>query len=229
MTSTVSPTTRRMTFPLSLEDARSLNAGDLLLIDGEIVVTAGLPTHQRLLEALKGTEPLPLELHEGCLFHIGSYSEEAPDGSFIVRYINPTTSTRFNPYMPTLIRELGLHAVGGKGGLDAASVAAMKETGCVYLSFLGGGCTLLSEAVKEVLEVGWRDMLTHYRVVRLKVEALGPVTVAIDAHGNSCYADVMDSVSNRLPDILESLAQERRQAADREAARLASLSVDPGK
>jgi len=29
----------------------------------------------------------------------------------------------------------------------------------------------------------------QYRLMRLQVEGLGPVTVAIDAHGNSNYAD----------------------------------------
>jgi fumarate hydratase subunit beta len=132
------------------------------------------------------------------LFHIGSYSQESAD-RFEVLYINPTTSTRFNPYMPRLIEGLELHTVGGKGGLDAASAAAMQRAGCVYLSFLGGGCTLLSQAVREVLEVGWREMLTHYRVVRLRVEGLGPVTVAIDAHGHSLYADAAQQAQSSSP------------------------------
>jgi len=205
-------TTHRMRFPLSQADARSLRAGDQVLIDGEIVVTAGLPTHQRLLRALDGAEPLPLDLRGQSLFHIGSYSQER-DGRFEVLYINPTTSTRFNPYMPTLIRALDLHAVGGKGGLDGETVAALREVGGVYLSFLGGGCTLLSEAVKEVLQVGWPDMLTHYRLVRLRVEGLGPVTVAIDSHGNSCYADAQGRALGRLDGIMKTLDIARAKAA----------------
>ncbi len=201
-------TTHRMRFPLSAEDARILRAGDQVVLDGEIVVTAGLPTHQRLLRALDGAEPLPLPIHGGSLFHIGSYSREE-HGSFEVLYINPTTSTRFNPYMPRLVRELGLHAIGGKGGLDAQSVEALKDVGCVYLSFLGGGCTLLSSAVREVLEVGWPDMLTHYRLVRLKVEGLGPATVAIDAHGCSLYEQAGTHAQSLLPDLLAEMDRER--------------------
>ena len=64
--------------------------------------------------------------------------------------MNPTTSTRFNGFMPGFIRRLGLRAVGGKGGLDRACADAMREAGCVYLSFLGGGCPLLSDAIKAV-------------------------------------------------------------------------------
>jgi len=204
----MSITTHRMRFPLSREDALRLRAGDQVVLDGEIVVTAGLPTHQRLLRALDGAEPLPLELRGQSLFHIGSYNREA-GGQFEVLYINPTTSTRFNPYMPRLVRELGLHAVGGKGGLDQACVAALRETGCVYLSFLGGGCTLLSQALRGVVRVGWPDMLTHYRLVRLKVEGLGPCTVAIDAHGNSCYADAGAQARARLPEIMAELDAQR--------------------
>jgi fumarate hydratase subunit beta len=200
--------THRLNFPLSEADARSLQAGDQVIIDGEIIVTAGLPTHQRLIGCLDGKEPLPMALQGASVFHIGSYSQEV-DGRFEVLYINPTTSTRFNPYMPRLVREFGWHAVGGKGGLDAASAQALKDTGCVYLSFLGGGCTLHSQAIKQVMEVGWSDMLTHYRLVRLRVEGLGPVTVGIDAHGRSLYDEEHAAAIEKRAEILATLNADR--------------------
>jgi fumarate hydratase subunit beta len=196
--------TLRLPFPLSEADARSLQAGDQVLIDGEIVITAGLPTHQRLLGCLDGREPVPLTLQGASLFHLGSFSREV-QGRFELLYLNPTTSTRFNPLMPRLIRGFGWHAVGGKGGLDAASVEALREVGGVYLSFLGGGCTLLSQAVREVLEVGWSDMLPHYRLVRLRVEGLGPATVGIDAHGRSLYDEEQRAARDRLPALMQQL------------------------
>ncbi|MBH1965266.1 MAG: fumarate hydratase C-terminal domain-containing protein [Comamonadaceae bacterium] len=207
----MSITTHRMQFPLSREDALRLRAGDQVILDGEIVITAGLPTHQRLIAALGGAEPLPMDLADQSLFHLGSYSKEV-GGKFEIEYMNPTTSTRFNPYMPTLIRELRLHAVGGKGGLDSACAQALREVGGVYLSFLGGGCALLSAAVKEVIQVGWPDMLIHYRLVRLRVEGLGPVTVGIDAHGNSCYDTAREQARDKFEDIMNELAVARAQA-----------------
>lgn len=203
--------THRLTFPLSEADARELRAGDLVVIDGEIIVTAGIPTHERMLRCLDRHETPPMELQGVSIFHLGSFSRET-DGHFEVLYINPTTSTRFNPVMPRLIEGFGWHAVGGKGGLDAASLPAMRAAGCVYLSFLGGGCTLLSAAVKEVLQIGWSDMLTHYRLVRLRVEGLGPATVGIDAHGRSLYAEEQASAKERLPEILARLAARRAEA-----------------
>ena len=204
--------THRKTFPLSEADARELRAGDLVIMDGEIVVTAGMPTHERLLRCLDGVESVPMDLTGASLFHLGSYSREAGD-KLEVLYLNPTTSTRFNPYMPRLIDGFEFHAVGGKGGLDESCVRAMRATGCVYLSFLGGGAALHTAAIREVIEVGWADMLMHYRLVRLRVEGLGPATVGIDAHGRSLYAEEQSTAKDRLPQILDDLAADRGRAA----------------
>lgn len=191
----------RLSFPLTEADARNLRAGDLVTLDGEIVITAGMPTHERLLRCLDGQEPLPMQLQEASVMHLGSFSRDMGE-RLEVLYLNPTTSTRFNPFMPRLLRGFRWHAVGGKGGLDAASAEALQEVGGVYLSFLGGGCTLLSHAVQDVVEVGWRDMLTHYRLVRLKVQGLGPATVGIDAQGRSLYDEEKAAVQARRAAIV---------------------------
>lgn len=203
--------THRLTLPLTEADVRGLALGDLVILDGEIVVTAGLPTHQRIAEYLRAGRPLPIDLEGAALFHLGSYAREA-EGGLEILYINPTTSTRFNGYMPEFIRALGLRAVGGKGGLDAASAAAMAEVGCVYLSFLGGGAQLHTGAIREVVEVAWDDLIAHYRLVKLRVEGLGPLTVAIDAHGNNGYDQLREGALARLPDIRAELDREREAA-----------------
>ncbi len=200
---------RTMRMPMSPEDARSLRAGDMILLEGEIVITAGLPTHHRLLACAEEGRTPPIGIRGGSLLHLGSYSRDTADGGLEVLYMNPTTSTRFNPLMPRLIRHFGLTAVGGKGGLDAVCTAAMQEVGCVYLSFLGGGAPLHSTAIRAVREVAWNDLVAHYLVVRLAVEGLGPVTVGIDAHGNSLFDTLRDQAAGRMEGILARLAEER--------------------
>jgi fumarate hydratase subunit beta len=202
---------KAVSLPISEAEVRSLRVGDLITLNGEITITAGMPTHERMLDYLRRGEPLPFDLEEGSLLHLGGYSHETPAGPDLV-YMNPTTSTRFNPYMPELIRGFGLRVTGGKGGLDAASARAMQEVGCVYLSFLGGGCTLLSQAIRKVEAVYWDDLIVHYRVTRLQVEGLGPVTVGIDAHGRSLYEEGAVDAADRLPDILAGLAAARASA-----------------
>lgn len=195
--------------PLSDADVRALKVGDIVHVSGEIHSTAGIPTHKRMLECLARGEALPFELKGGALFHLGSYNIEDDKGGLQILYINPTTSTRFNDLMPQLIPALGLRLTGGKGGLDARSAQAMKEAGCVYLSFLGGGAPILTDAIKRVTGIGWRDMISHYRLVRIEVERLGPLTVAIDAHGNSVYDDTIKAMQDKRASILAELRAER--------------------
>ena len=205
---------RRVTMPMTREDARSLRAGDMILLDGEIIITAGLPTVQRLVACAEEGRAPPFPLDGGSLLHLGSYSQDTADGGLEILYMNPTTSTRFNRLMPGLIRHFRLTAVGGKGGLDAGCVQAMQEVGCVYLSFLGGGAPLHSAAIEAVREVAYSDLVAHYRLVRLAVRGLGPLTVGIDAHGNSLFDTLQDQAQDRLPAILAQLAKDRVAAGD---------------
>jgi fumarate hydratase subunit beta len=198
----------RLQLPLSETAVRGLEVGDFVVLDGEIVLTAGLPTHERIQQHIDAGKPLPIDVTGGTLFHLGSFSRER-NGKFEVLYMNPTTSTRFDAFMPRFIRHFGLRAVGGKGGLDLASAEAMREVGCVYLTFLGGGAPLHSDAIREVVQVEWNDLVSHYRLVKLRVERLGPLLVGIDAHGNSSFETLSRRAEQRLPEILQELDAER--------------------
>lgn len=199
---------RRLTLPMDRETAASLRLGDMVLLDGPIVMTAGIPTHQRIVEGIRSGTPPPIDLTHAAFFHLGSFSREGA-GGFEVLYMNPTTSTRFNPVMPEIIRHFGLRCVGGKGGLDAACAAALKEAGGVYLSFLGGGAPIHSAAIRRIVRVEWDDLIPHYRLVEIEVSALGPLTVAIDAHGNNIYDDLTAQALARRQALLDRMTAER--------------------
>lgn len=206
------PELPRLTLPLSPEQARSLKLGDTVLLDGEVSMTAGLPVHQRLVNALTHGAALPFSLRGTAFFHMGS-SCRREEGRWVPNYVNPTTSTRFDTYMPGLIRGLGLTSTGGKGGMGSACVEVMREVGCVYFSMPGGASPLLSEGAVERLETGWDDLIEQFRLSRFRLSGLGPVTVAIDAHGNSMYEDLQRRARERLPGILQELDDQRQRAA----------------
>ena len=195
--------------PLSREDVELLDAGDSVYLTGEIFATAGMPTHDRLLKCLDGDEQLPFDFTGGALFHLGSLIEEDADGEMRIRYMNPTTSTRFNGFMPRIIPGLGLRFTGGKGGLDAVCANTMRTCGCVYLSFLGGGAPIITSAIRRIVAVGWPEMISHYRVVKLEVERLGPLVVGIDAKGQSIYDSTRDSANARRASIIEQMRMDR--------------------
>jgi fumarate hydratase subunit beta len=205
-----------LTCPPSAEAVAALKVGDLVYLSGEITVTGGLPAHKRMVEYLDNDRPLPIPM-DGVFIHLPHMVEERPEGGYDIHYVNPTTSRRFDAYMPRFIRAFDLKIVGGKGGLGAEAVQAIAEKGCVYLSLLGGGSPILSEAIKDVLAVEWRDFPPHFRLSKMLVEELGPLTVGIDAHGHSVYQGLEDQARARLPAIMALLAQ-RRATADRETS-----------
>lgn len=197
--------------PPSADAVAALEVGDLVYLSGELVVTGGLPAHKRMIEYLDRGEPLPIAM-DGVFIHLPHMVEQQPDGRYLIHYVNPTTSRRFDDYMPRLIRAFGLKIVGGKGGLGPAASEAMAEAGCAYVSLLGGGSPILSEAIKDVLAVAWTDFPPHFWLAKLRVENLGPLTVGIDARGVSRYQALEDQARERLPEIMARLAS-RREAA----------------
>lgn len=199
---------RSLTIPFTPDVARSLRLGDVVWLDGEVVATAGYPTHQRMVAAINTGVPPPVPLDDCALFHLGCMSREE-DGVLRPLYVNPTTSTRFNAMIPQIIRHHHITALAGKGGLDAACVAAMREVGCVYFSIVGGAAALVTEGVTEVTETGWDDLILQFRLNRLRLRGFGPLVVAIDAHGNSLFDDLANRAQARLPAILARLAADR--------------------
>ena len=202
----------RLQLPLSEQGVRALRLGDTVSIDGDIVVSIGLPTHQRIAEHLRDGKPLPMDLRGAAFLHLSCYNREGADGPQAL-YLGTTTSTRFDAFMPSFIRSLGLRMVGGKGGLDMECVHAMQEVGCVYLSFLGGSTALLSPSLRRVVDVQWTDLISQFRLVKLNVEDLGPATVAIDAHGNSLYESLRRDARERRSDIVAGLNAARMSRA----------------
>ena len=59
------------------------------------------------------------------------------------------------------------------------------------------------------------DLVPHCRLVKLRVEGPGPATVGIDAQGGSLYESLARDTGDHLPEILDALADARRQGVPR--------------
>lgn len=200
---------RELSLPMTAQAAHALRVGDTVRITGDITVSIGLPAHRRMAELAARGDPLPVDLRDGAFLHLSTCVRETPDG-IVPLYLNPSTSTRYDAWMPSIVRAFRPRLVGGKGGLDSASVQALRDVGCVYLSFLGGGLPLLSRALRSVVASHWNEYISQFRLTTLSVESMGPATVAIDAHGHSLYDELRAEAQRRMPAIVERLAQARR-------------------
>lgn len=190
---------------------KDLRVGELVTLSGLIHVTIGIPVHKHLINSLSDREsPILEKMRGGCFFHLSTYVDEGPLGMKPL-YINPSTSTRYNEWMPSLIEGFQLKMVGGKGGLDEHSVQAIRENGSVYLSFLGGGSPMLSKGLKRVVDSNWNNYISQFRLLTLEVEQFGPATVAIDAMGHSIYEDLKLSAGLKFDAIVEELNTQRSE------------------
>ncbi len=171
---------RKLTAPLSREDALSLRAGEHILLSGT-VYTARDAAHLRMLGLLAEGKPLPVDLEGQVIYYAGP--TPTPEGK-PVGSIGPTTSVRMDAMTPALLAQ-GLRGMIGKGGRSDEVVAAMREHGAVYFAAVGGAAALMASCVTEMTVVCWDD-LGPESVKRLTLDEL-PLVVAIDAAGNDAF------------------------------------------
>jgi hypothetical protein len=106
----------------------------------------------------------------------------APEGREALAYLEKRGLSR------ATVKRFGLgYAPDGWRNL----LEAMKAQGCVYLAMTGGAAVLAAKGIKAVKRVEWLDLGMPEALWVVEVEELGPMIVAMDAHGNSMY-DAVD-------------------------------------
>ena len=103
---------RQITAPLTPEVARSLRAGESVLLSGT-VYTARDAAHKRLCQLVAEGTPLPFPIEGSVIYYVGP--TPARPGQAIGS-AGPTSSYRMDAYAPTLL-DLGELGMIGKGHL----------------------------------------------------------------------------------------------------------------
>ncbi|MBR7130565.1 MAG: Fe-S-containing hydro-lyase [Lentisphaeria bacterium] len=172
---------KTLTTPFTLDDIRSLRAGDRVELSGT-VYTGRDAAHKRLCTLLDKGESLPVDLAGQAIYFVGPCP--APPGRPIGS-AGPTTSGRMDFYSPQIIAKCGLRAMIGKGDRSQAVKDAMKEYGCVYFAATGGAGALIANSITAAEVVAFDD-LGPEAIYKLTFDKL-PLVVAIDSEGNSLY------------------------------------------
>ncbi|AEG18514.1 FumA C-terminus/TtdB family hydratase beta subunit [Methanobacterium paludis] len=168
--------------PLSGDKTKNLRVGDIVYISG-IIYTARDSAHKRIVE-----EGAPVDLNRAVIFHAGPIIKSSEDGYEMVA-VGPTTSTRMNPYEPSVIN-MGVGGIIGKGGMDKATSQALVDNEAVYLTAVGGCAAHYVKSVLGVRDVHWLDLGVPEAVWELEVEKFGPLIVTMDSEGGNLYEKV---------------------------------------
>lgn len=167
--------------PLREEDVLALQAGDWVYLSG-VVYGARDAAHQRMVEALRRGEPLPIPLEGQVLYYVGP--APAKEG-WAVGPAGPTTSGRMDPFTVPLL-ERGLKATVGKGTRSPEVKQALVRCRAVYLATVGGAAAVLARHIVRAAPVAYPDLGTE-AIWELEFSQF-PAVVANDAHGGDLYA-----------------------------------------
>jgi fumarate hydratase class I len=125
----------------------------------------------------------------------------AKDGErWRVTAAGPTTSIREEPYQADVIARNGVRAVIGKGGMGAKTLAALQQSGAVYLNAIGGAAQFYARTITGVDGVSLMEFGTPEAMWHLSIENF-PAIVTMDAHGNSLHRDVESASARELAGI----------------------------
>ena len=171
---------KKIETPLTIDKVRELNAGDIVLLSGEIF-TARDAAHKRLVELVDKNEKLPLELQDAIIYYVGP---TPPKPGEVIGSAGPTTSYRMDSYTPKLL-DLGLKGMIGKGLRGKEVIDSMIKNRCIYFGAIGGAAALMAKCIKKSELIAYEDLGAE-AIRKLWVEDM-PLVVVIDSHGNNLY------------------------------------------
>ena len=171
---------KKIRAPFDETTARSLRAGDRVLITGTILAARDA-AHKRLVETLDRGEPLPVDLQGAVVYYLGP-SPARPGNP--IGAAGPTTSGRMDAYTPRLLKQ-GLKGMIGKGYRSPDVIMAMEEFGVPYLAAVGGAGALIARSIRKYTVLAYED-LGPEAVAAMEVEDF-PAIVVIDCLGGNYY------------------------------------------
>jgi len=157
--------------------------GETLLISGKLL-TGRDAAHKRIVDLLERGEALPggLDFRGRFIYYVGPVD---PVGDEVVGPAGPTTATRMDKFTEIMLDRTGLLGMIGKAERGPQAVATIARYGAVYLIATGGAAYLVSKAIRAARVLAFAE-LGMEAVYEFEVEDM-PVTVAVDAHGNSIH------------------------------------------
>jgi L(+)-tartrate dehydratase beta subunit len=191
--------TYTFTTPLTEEMVRKLNVRDLVTLNGIIFGIRDLT----LIHIFDRKNQPPVSLQGAALIHTAPSLKKTGE-KWEKICVGTTTSGRMDRFTPGLMEKYGARAIIGKGGQYQGSLEAMKKFGGVYLAIVGGAAAVETKQIVEVEKVYFEELHPE-ALYQFRVKDFGPLTVAMDSHGNHIYFEVKARAEKKLPEIYRRL------------------------
>jgi fumarate hydratase class I len=177
-----SPQARRVNLDtLTAAEVAAWKPGKRLLLSGKLL-TGRDAAHKRIQDMLAKGESLPVSFANRVIYYVGPVD---PVRDEVVGPAGPTTATRMDKFTAMMLGQAGLIAMIGKGERGPPAIDAIRTHKAAYLIAVGGAAYLVSKAIRAAKVVAFAD-LGMEAIYEFEVRDM-PVTVAVDAAGNSVH------------------------------------------
>jgi L(+)-tartrate dehydratase beta subunit len=190
----------RFKTPLTESDIRQLRVGDSVILDGVIF---GI-RDANMIRVFDEKSAPPVDWRGAALLHTAPNVRKVGPGKYEPISVGTTTSMRMDRFTEGLLRDYGVRAILGKGGLSAKSAEAMQKHGGCYLSVTGGAAAMETLQIEEIEKAYWEDLMPEC-IWQIRFKGLGPLTVGIDAHGGNLQAEVQAEAEQKTAEILRKM------------------------
>src|SRR6267378_4002123 len=186
--------------PLTESNMRQLRIGDSVTLDG---IVFGIRDANMIRVFDQGVPP-PVDWRGAALLHTAPNVRKVGPGKYEPISVGTTTSMRMDRFTEGLLRDYGVRAILGKGGLSAKSTEAMKKYGGCYLSVTGGAAAMETLQIEEIEKAYWEDLMPEC-IWQIRFKGFGPLTVGIDAMGGNLQLDVQQQAQRKTAELLRKM------------------------
>ena len=182
---------------LTPEEVATFRPGESVLLSGKLL-TGRDAAHKRIAELLEAGKPLPdgVDFRNRVIYYVGPVD---PVRDEVVGPAGPTTATRMDKFTEMMLAKTGLIGMVGKAERGPVAVESIARHKAVYLMAVGGAAYLVSKAIRKSRTVAFED-LGMEAIYEFEVKDM-PVTVAVDAHGESVHQTGPAEWRNRIAGI----------------------------
>jgi fumarate hydratase class I len=166
---------------LTREEVIRWEPGETLLLSGRML-TGRDAAHKRIEDMLAKGEKLPVDFTNRVIYYVGPVD---PVRNEVVGPAGPTTATRMDKFVETMLGKTGLVAMIGKGERGPAAVDAIRKHKAASLIAVGGAAYLVAKAIRRSRVLAFAD-LGMEAIYEFEVKDM-PVTVAVDSKGDSVH------------------------------------------
>jgi fumarate hydratase class I len=166
---------------ITREETKTWKSGERLLLSGKLL-TGRDAAHKRLVEMMERGEKLPVDFTNRFIYYVGPVDAVRDEA---VGPAGPTTASRMDKFVEPMLAKTGLLGMVGKSERGAKAIEHIRHHEAVYCIAVGGAAYLVSKAIRKSKVLAFAD-LGMEAIYEFEVKDM-PVTVAVDATGNSVH------------------------------------------